>query len=254
MKFYKIPINQGKLRSYSGADGTPEIQDNNHDTTFTSSTFRILVDSVGDGSGDARTFDTIFVRCKGANTITVEGMGNAITIPDELPDNQGKLISIIDVYGFHNFLHKHESKITSSVVNITFDKSVEVSELWLLNEDDNIQISNDKRLTQLEQTEIDRGATLRESANNVTHYIPPIGNKRAKSDFVITCRYRPKNNSYQYLKKFFHENKPVFVVAIDYPAEPELVKQYVADPRRQLRYISSYKYAGKDYTFGIVER
>ena len=34
-------------------------------------------------------------------------------------------------------------------VDINFDKSVEVSQLWILNEDDTIQIPEDKRFTQL---------------------------------------------------------------------------------------------------------
>lgn len=254
MRFYQLPLNFGSPRSYSGGVVVPQVQDNKLSTTWAGRTIRLFIDTDGDGTGTAREFDAVYVRCKGATRIHIDSLGENVDITDTISDGNGNDISIIDADGYHSFLYQHDSKGSDTDVNITFNADTEVAQLWILNEDKSIQISNDSRFTQLDFDEIDRGATVRPSATNVMHYIPPIGGNDLKIDITATCRFRPQHATYQNLRKFFRDNRQGFVAAIDYPAEPELVKQYITDPQSRLRYITQYKYAGKNYTFSLIER
>ena len=255
MKFYKSPLNVDSQRSYSSGTAVPEVQDNRLSTQWTGQTLTLYTDTDGDGTGTARQFDTIYAVCKGADSFTVNVLtGVTINVVSEMPDNYGNMLSVIDADGYHHILYAHPDKVSAASVRVTFNKNAEVAQLWLMDENKDIQISNDARFTQLDYDEIDRGATIRNSAVNVPHYIPALGNPDLKTDVSCVCRFRPKNQSYLHLKKFFRENKRGFAVAIDYPAEPTFVGQYIVDPERRLRYISTHKYAGKNYGFSLLQR
>ena len=255
MKFYPLPLNTGAKRSYPRGDSLflPAIQDNNLSTSWMGMHLTLYIDTVGDGTGTARQYDTIYIRVKGASHFSIGTLPN-VPITNEVNDAAMQAISIVDADGFHNVLHKHTEKLSATSVNISFNASVEVSQLWILNEDETIQIPEDRRFTQLDFDENDRGAVVHEDWTGGLHVSPPLGNRHEKTDVSATCRFRPQHESYLYLKKFLRDNRRGFVAAIDYPTLPTLVHQYIADPQRQLRYISTYKHAGKDYTFTLLER
>ena len=257
MKFYGLPLNYGSERSYSNTLFVPEVQDLKLSTSWKGTTIQMYVDADGDGTGSPRQFDTAYIVCKGADSFDFTWGGSKTasgTVVDEVSDNYGRMLPVVDAYGFHHILFSFPSKITASSITITFDSSAEVARVWILDEDNTIQISNDARFTQLNFDDDDRGASTKKSGNNVMHYISGFGDPDEKTDITATCRFRPKHNSYLFLKKFFKDNKRGFVCAVDYPAERSLVKQYVVDPKKSLRPISQYKYAGKDYTFSLIER
>ena len=255
MKFYPLPLNTGKKRSYPTGDSLflPAVQDFNLRTTWNGQRLTLYIDSVGDGTGTAGTFDTVFMRVRNATTFQINTI-DPISITDTVNDVAGKAIRIVDADGFHNVLYKHERSLTRTSVNITFNSQAEVSQLWILNEDDTIQIPEDKRFTQLDFDEVDRGVTIHEDWKGGLHAAPPIGNAYEKNNVTATCRFRPSHQSYGYLKKFFRDNRVGFIVAVDYPALPDMVHPYIADPQRYLRYISTYKHAGKDYTFTLRQK
>ena len=255
MKFYPLPLNTGAKRSYPRGDSLflPAIQDNNWRTTWTGQHLTLYVDTVGDGSGTARSFDSVFIRVRNATTFQIDTL-TAVPITNEVNDATSHPISIIDADGFHNVLYKHGNTLTKTSVNISFNSQAEVSQLWILNEDDTIQIPEDRRFTQLDFDEDDRGTVVHEDWTGGLHLSPPIGNGHEKTDVTATCRFRPQHQSYLHLKKFLRDNRRGFVVAVDYPTLPTLIHQYIADPQRQLRYISTWKHAGKDYTFSLRQK
>ena len=255
MKFYTLPLNFGSRRSYPRGDSLflPTIQDNKWQTTWIGQHLTLYTDTVGDGSGTARSFDSVFMRVRNATTFQID-TDTAVPITDEVNDATGHPIRIVDADGFHNVLYRRERTLTKTSVDISFNSQAEVSQLWILNEDDTIQIPEDRRFTQLDFDEVDRGAVVHEDWQGGVHLSPPIGGGYEKTNVTATCRFRPQHESYLYLKKFLRDNRRGFVVAVDYPTLPTLVHQYIADPQRQLRYISAYKHAGKDYTFTILEK
>ena len=255
MKFYTLPLNTGARRSYPRGDSLflPAIQDNNWRTVWTGQHLTLYVDTVGDGSGTARSFDSVFMRVRNAATFQIDTL-SPVAITNEVNDAAGQAISVVDADGYHNVLYKHTQTLTKTSVDISFNAQAEVSQLWILNEDDTIQIPEDRRFTQLDFDEADRGAVVHEDWQGGLHLSPPLGDRHEKTDVTATCRFRPQHASYLYLKKFLRDNRRGFVVAVDYPTLPTLVHQYIADPQRQLRYISPYKHAGKDYTFTLLER
>ena len=231
-----------------------QIQDNKLSTTWTGAALLIYTDETGDGSGAAQQFDTVYAVCKGATSLTVQGFGSPVPIAEEIADNYDNMLSVVDADGYHHILHTNPTKVSAKVANLTFNASAEVAELWLLNENTALNISNDARFTQLDFTEIDRGASVKNSAVNVPHFIPGLGGQDLKTDVDCVCRFRPKHTSYLQLKKFFRENRRGFVCAVDYPAEATVVGQYIVDPTRTLRYLSTHKYSGKDYGFSLIQR
>ena len=255
MKFYSLPLNFGARRSHQrgSSEFLSAVQDNRWRTIATVRNLTLTIDSVGDGSGTARSFDSVFMRVRGATTFQIDSL-TAVPIENEVNDATGHAISIIDADGFHNVLYRHSGTLTKTSVDISFNAQAEVSQLWILNEDDTIQIPEDRRFTQLDFDEVDRGAVVHEDWQGGVHLSPPIGNDYEKTNVTATCRFRPQHESYLHLKKFLRDNRRGFVVAVDYPTLPTLVHQYIADPQRQLRYISTYKHAGKDYTFTILEK
>ena len=255
MKFYTIPLNVGTQRAYASGNPVEAVQDNRLSTQWTGSTLTLHTDTDGDGTGTARTFDTVYAVCKGADSFTVSAFsGVTIAIADEMPDNIGNMLSVVDADGYHHILYSHPSKVSAATLTVIFSGNAEVAQIWMLDENKDVQISNDARFTQLDFNEVDRGATIRNSGNNVPYYIPGLGKQDLKTDIDCLCRFRPKNASYLHLKKFFSDNRQGFAVAVDYPAEPTLVGQYLVDPERPLRYMSSFKYSGKNYGFSLIHR
>ena len=255
MKFFKTPLNVGSQRAFDSGNPIVAVQDNRLTTSWTGRTLTLHVDVDGDGTGAARQFDTVYAVCKGADTFTVDALtGITITIAAEMPDNVGNMLSVVDADGYHHILYSHPSKVSAATLTVTFSSDADVAQIWILDENKTVQISNDARFTQLDFNEIDRGATIRNSAVNVPHYIPALGNQDIKTDVSCVCRFRQGNASYLHLQNFFRENRRGFAVAVDYPAEARLIGQYIVDPERALRYISTHKYAGKDYAFSLIQR
>lgn len=251
MILYPLPLNSGSERSFSGADFVPEVQDNKWQTMWAGTTLTLQIDIVGDGTGSARMFDSVFVRCKTSGGITVSGINASITVSDTIGDGYGNTVNVIDADGFHNLLYEHPSKASAATVTITFTSTAVVSQLWILNKI--ISIPNDSRFVQLQPNESDPGGEIKTSRTTGRRwYKPPMRDEYPKDDIQCVCRFRRGQSNLE-LKKFFRDHRRGFVCAVDYPARPTLIHQYISQPNKSLTPISPFKFAGDDYSFTLLE-
>ena len=251
MKFYQYPLNYGSKRAYAATLFVPEVQDNNYSTTWTGTSLTIHIDSVGDGTGTARDFDTIFIKCNDASSISITETSTTIPVATTVSQHN-RDHSIVDEDGYLNILHSLSSKASQQSLTFNFNTGIKVAQIMILNEDKEVEIESDNRFVQIDYNESHRGASINQTWTGALSYSPPINNTRPKWEIDCSVRYRDYHPSYNKLRKFFRDNNN-FVVAVDYPLDAELVFPCVVDTRRQLRYITTYKYTGRDYTFGLRE-
>ena len=105
--FYAYPLNYGGSRSQY-----PAVADNNYATFTQQNSMLLHIDSAGDGSGTARAFTHIFLKCQGvasyAIALTDPEPGIALldrTLPATVKNDSGDTVSITDLDGFQNDLY-----------------------------------------------------------------------------------------------------------------------------------------------------
>ena len=260
MRFYKTPLNYGQPRARSGMAFAPEVQDNDYNTVFTGTNLTVNIDAEGDGTGTARRWTEVFVkgRFPTSKEYTVAGMPK--TIPETIT-TFGVERSLKDVDGFYNHLAFHNLDIdadrttrTAQSIDFTFPADAEIAQVLILDEAENIKLSSDGRFAEIGFTYEARGAIIQQSATGVLSSAPPLNNTRPKWSVEYAANYRPRHSTYEYLLQFMRQNYN-FTVAVDYPRYPHMVFPAVFPQlSKQLRYITTWKEAGKLLTLSISER
>ena len=264
--FYAYPLNYGGSRSQHR-----EIADNDYNT-YTSETSMLLnIDAAGDGSGAARPFTHIFLKCKGvasyAIALTDPEPNIALldrTLPETVVNDSRDTVSITDLDGFQNDLYdlstvvSKTQKLKAKAITLTFTaKSGETARIYeVMILDRILEIDSDGGFSRLEYDSLDLGSNDADLRGRLS-YVPPIGGERDKWLVNLTL-FAPRRASDRgviadSLLHFIRRYKN-FTFAPEYNRYPDRVFPSVwRDSRTAIRYISRWKGAGRHVSFGIRE-
>ena len=263
-QFFDYPLNYGGGRSQYRA-----VADNDYNT-FTSETSMLLhIDTAGDGSGTARAFTDIFVKCAGVSSYTAvftnpENITSpaARTLPETLTnDSRDEVSTIVD--GYQHDLHnlwsdEAEAKPKAKSITLTFTAvSGETPRLYeIMVIDRLLTLNSDGGFTRIEYDSLSLGTIEPDLRGNLS-YVPPIGNTRDKWLVNLTLDSRRSTTGRDTIADdlihFIRKHKS-FVFAPEYDRHPDRVFPSVfPNPETQVRYISRWKGAGRRVSFSVRE-
>ena len=245
-----------------------EVADNDYNT-FTSETSMLLhIDTAGDGSGTAREFTDIFIKCSGISSYSAaftnpENITSpaARTLPETVTnDSRDEVSTTVDGYqhDLHNlWTDESTEKPKAKSITLTFTavtgETPRIYEVMVLNR--LLTLNSDGGLSRIEYDSIDLG-TVEPDLRKRLSYVPPINAERDKWLVHLTgLSYRPntggRDTIADKLVSFIRRYKN-FVFAPEYNRHPgtrfscTLAQSRNADPiplalerRRQTRVVLS---------------
>lgn len=262
-QFFDYPLNYGGGRSQYRA-----VADNDY-STFTSETSMLLhIDTAGDGSGTAREFTDIFIKCSGVSSYTAaftnpENITSpaARTLPATVTNDSRDEVSTI-VAGYQHDLHnlwgdEAAAKPKAKSITLTFTavsgETPRIYEIMILNR--LLTLNSDGGFSRIEYDSLDLG-TVEPDLRKRLSYVPPIGNERDKWLVNLTLQ-SPRRGTRETLSdkliSFIRRYKN-FVFAAEYNRYPERVFPALwPNPETQIRYLSRWKGGGRRVLFSVRE-
>ena len=264
-QFFDYPLNYGSNRSQYR-----EVADNDYNT-FTSQTSLLLnIDTAGDGSGTARAFTHIFLKCKGvasyAIALTDPEPGIALldrTLPETVTNDSGDTVSTT-VDGYQHDLDDLETvvsetrKLKAKAITLTFTAAAgetpRIYEVMVL--DRLLTLNSDGGFSRIEYDSIDLGVVDPDIRGRLS-YVPPIGGERDKwlcrltllSPRQAAARDKIADDLIHLIRKYKN-----FVFAAEPNRYPDRVFPALwPDPTTQIRYIGRWKGAGRRASFTVRE-
>lgn len=227
------------------------------------------IDSKGNGSGDARDFTDIFVKCQGVSSYTAaltdpqHITSPAVrTVPETVTNDSGDEVSTI-VDGFQHDLHSlwqdrtlGISKPKAKSITLTFAGSApRIYEVMVL--DRLLTLNADGGFSRIEYDSIDLGSVEPDLRKRLS-YVPPINAERDKWLVNLTLRSPRKPTGRDTIADdliaFIRKHKS-FVFAPEYQRYPARVFPALwPNPETQLRYLSRWKGGGRRVVFSVRER
>ena len=264
--FFNYPLNYGGARSQY-----PEVADNDYNTFTSQTSFLLNIDSAGDGSGDARAFTHIFLKCKGVASyslaLTDPDPGIGLTdraLPENVTNDSGDTVSITDLDGFQNDLYdlstvvSETRKLKAKAITLTFTaasgQTPRIYEVMVL--DRILEIDSDGSFSRIDYDSLDLGMNDPDLRGRLS-YVPPIGGERDKWIATLTLlalrRKADRGVIADQLIHFIRRYKN-FVFAGEYNRYPDRVFPALwNDPRTAIRYIARWKGAGRRVSFAVRE-
>ena len=262
--FYNYPLNYGGGRSQHR-----EVADNDYKTFTTSTSMLLNIDTAGDGSGEARDFTDIFIKCSGVSSYTAEltdpqhiTSPAARTLPETVKNDSGDDVSITDLDGFQNDLHTlwqdgtlDISKPKAKSITLTFTgSSPRIYEVMILNR--LLTLNSDGGLSRIEYDSIDLG-TVEPDLRKRLSYVPPIGGERDKwlaNLTLLSPRTGVTRDTIADKLIWLIRRYKNFVFAAEYNRYPDRVFPAVwPNPETQVRYLAKWKGAGRRALFSVRE-
>ena len=261
--FYDYPLNYGGGRSQHR-----EVADNDYNTFTTQTSFLLHIDTVGDGSGDARDFTDIFIKTTGVASYSAAltdpqhiASPATRTLPGEVVNDSGDTVpTTID--GYQHDLHNlwtdaTQPKPKAKSITLTFTaesgQSVRIYEVMVL--DRLLTLNADGGFSRIEYDSIDLGAVEPDLRGRLA-YVPPINAERDKwliNLALLSPRSTGRDTLADQLVSFIRRYKN-FVFAAEYHRYPERVFPAVwPNPETQIRYLSRWKGAGRRVLFSVRE-
>ena len=263
--FYDYPLNYGGSRSQH-----PEVADNDYATFTTSTSMLLNIDTAGDGSGDARDFTDIFLKCKGVASYSAALTDPAnITSPkDRTPpamvknDSGDNVPTTVD--GYQHDLHslwtdESTAKPQAKSLTLTFTaktgETARIYEVMILNR--LLTLNSNGGFSRIEYDSLSLG-TVEPDLRGRLSYVPPIGNERDKwlvhltllSHRTATGRDTIADDLIAFIRQYKH-----FVFAAEYNRYPARVFPAVwPNPETQIRYLSRWKGGGRRVLFSVREK
>lgn len=260
-QFFNAPLNYGSGRSQYRA-----VADNDYATFTSQSSMLLHIDSKGNGSGDARAFTDIFVKCKDVTSYTAaltdpENITSpaARTVPETVKNDSGdKVPTTVD--GFQHDLHslwtdESTAKPKAKSITLTFTGSApRIYEVMVL--DRLLTLNADGGFSRIEYDNLSLGTVESDLRGNLS-YVPPLGATRDKWLVNLTLRSPRKPTGRDTIADdliaFIRKYKS-FVFAPEYQRYPARVFPALwPNPETQLRYLSRWKGGGRRVLFSVRE-
>lgn len=265
-QFFAYPLNYGGSRSQYGA-----VADNDYLTSTDQTSILLNIDSDGDGTGDARDFTDIFLKCKGVASYTAS-FTDGVNIPTPSPfprtlpatvnnDSGYETSTVIPENGSQHDLHSIWSsglKPGAKSITLTFTaasgQTPSIYEVMILNR--LLTINSDGGFSRIEYDSTESGSYELDLLGNRT-YVPPIGGTRDKWLVNLTLKSlrdgTARDTIADNLLNFIRTYKS-FVFASEYTRYPDRVfPAGWGDAQTAIRYINSWKAAGRRAQFSVRE-
>ena len=261
---YDYPLNYGAGRSQH-----PAVADNDYSTYSDQSSMLLNIDTAGDGTGDARDWTDIFVKCTGVESYTIaltdaEHIATPAprVLPDTVTNDSGDTVSTV-VDNYRHDLHalwtnETLAKPKAKAITLTFTaetgETARIYEVMIL--DRRLTLNSDGGFSQIDYDSLDLGTTDADLRGRRS-YIPPIGGERDKWLCRLTALSRrrgaDRDKIADALIHFIRTHK-TFVFAAEPNRYPERVFPALwNDPQTAIRYISRWKGGGRRVQFAIRE-
>ena len=224
------------------------------------------IDSKGDGSGDARAFTDIFVKCKNVTSYSAALTDPANitspqtrTLPGTVQNDSGDTVPIT-VDGFQNDLHslwdaENTAKPKAKSVTLTFTGSnIRIYNVLVL--DRLLSLNANGGFSRIEYDSLDIGSYETDLRGNRS-YVPALGGMRDKWLVNLTLDSRRTATERDTIADellFFMRRSKHFVFAPEYHRYPDRI--FIAgwgDAQTAIRYISRWKGAGRKISFSVRE-
>ena len=237
-RFFEYPINYIGNRTYSTATPAvylPAAQDNNFSTSTGETTIDVFIDTVGDGSGDAQAWTSLFVKCKGIASYDVAVTdGNIVSLNVTIPTNLTLYNTpVTDLRGFQNHLYFFSGttpavpsgKVLRFTITAITGQTPAIYEIMVMNEvlaiDEGETRADRPRFSNIEYTHVERGSVIQEDIEGGLSKAPPLNNTRSKYRVNYTTRYKNRQDLERMLN--FKEDYDAFGFAPNYELYPQLV-------------------------------
>ena len=261
---FGYPLNYGAGRSQY-----PAVADNDYSTFVDQSSMLLNIDTAGDGTGDARDWTDIFVKCQNVLSYTLAltdpeniSTPNPRILPTTVINDSGDAVPIVveDVqHDLHNlWTHETEAKPKAKAMTLTFTaetgETARIYEVMIL--DRRLTLNSDGGFSKIEYDSLDLGVNDADLRGRLS-YTPPIGGERDKWICRLTAlshrRGANRDTLADALVRFIRTHKN-FVFAAEPNRYPERVFPAVwADPQTAIRYINRWKGGGRRVSFSIRE-
>ena len=273
--FYAYPLNYGGERSQHKA-----VADNDYNTSTDQTSMLLHIDTLGDGSGTARAFTDIFIKCSGISSYTAaftnpENITSPATrtLPQMVTNDSGDAVSITDLDGYQNDLNhlwgnKNDfgradeslfgAKPKARSITLTFTAATRqpprIYEVMVL--DRLLTLNSDGGLSRIEYDNLDLG-TVESDLRKRLSYVPPIGGERDKwlthltllSPRTSVARDTIADALISFIRRYKN-----FVFAAEYNRYPDRVFPALwPNPETQVRYLSRWKGGGRRVLFSVRE-
>ena len=224
------------------------------------------IDSKGDGTGDARAFTDIFVKCKNVTSYSAALTDPANitspqtrTLPGTVQNDSGDTVPIT-VDGFQNDLHslwdaENTAKPKAKSVTLTFTGSnIRIYNVLVL--DRLLSLNANGGFSRIEYDSLDIGSYETDLRGNRS-YVPALGGTRDKWLVNLTLDSRRTATERDTIADellFFMRRSKHFVFAPEYHRYPDRI--FIAgwgDAQTAIRYISRWKGAGRKISFSVRE-
>ena len=260
-QFFASPLNYG-----SGRSQYAEVADNNYETATTHASMLLHIDTAGDGTGPARAFTDIFVKCTGVTDLEAAFTNPANitspktrTLPATVTNDSGDSVETT-VDGYQHDLHslwtdESAAKPEAKSVTLTFTgTNVRIYEVMLLNR--LLTLDSDGGFSRIEYDSVDLGGVAPDLRGRLS-YVPPIGGERDKWLCRLTAlSYRSdteRDKIADALIRFIRKHKN-FVFAPEPNRYPERIFPAVwPDATTQIRYLARWKGGGRSVSFAVRE-
>ena len=225
-----------------GSVNQTEVIDRRFDTFSNATTYAMHIDSVGDGTGTAGIYDSIYTVTSGVSSYALDAPSLTVNIP-----------AGASVEGLQYHLHRLTAQHSDATVNFTFTGTgVRVYQIWLMR--NLLTIPQDT--CRIEYNSIDRGTT-RLSANRRNNYIPPLDgtpDKWAINASVEFYRNPAEKAAADTLIHIIRNNK-TFTMFPDPSTHPQIAFVGIwPNTISQMRYMSRVKSVGRRVIFFAEEQ
>ena len=263
-QLFAYPLNYGGGRSQHR-----EIADNDYATFTEQTSFLLNIDTAGDGTGDARDWTDIFVKCTGVESYTLaltDAEHIATPAPRVLPDtvinDSGDSVSTT-VDGYQHDLHnlwtnETAAKPKAKAMTLTFTaepgETARIYEVMIL--DRRLTLNSDGGFSKIEYDSLDLGVNDADLRGRLS-YVPPIGGERDKFLCTLIALSRRsganRDKIADALIHFIRTHKN-FVFAAEPNRYPERIFPAVwGNAQTAIRYINRWKGGGRRVQFAIRE-
>lgn len=262
-QFFDYPLNYG-----SGRSQHREVADNDYNTFTTGTSMLLHIDSKGDGSGAARDFTDIFVKCKGVTGYSaaltdpqnITGTPAARTLPETVTNDSRDTVPTTVDGNLQHDLHslwtdESTEKPKAKSVTLTFTGSnIRIYNVLVL--DRRLSLNANGGFSRIEYDSIDIGSYETDLRGHRS-YVPALGGTRDKWLVNLTLDSRRtatgRDTVADDLIHFIRKHKS-FVFAPEPKRYPDRI--FIAgwgEAQTAIRYISRWKGAGRRVSFSVRE-
>ena len=251
MRFYDVPLNYYNNRSPA------KIADNRYTTHITDLQFVVTIDSVGDESGTARVWDTLYLRGHNITSFDIVNVIGPTAVPTHTPSPADVPL---DIDGQTSYIYREPTPRDTFKhlrINVVYGTGGYLSQVMVLNTLVDLSDAAFEGYLSYEINPLPAGSII-ESAAKRKSWIPPLLDTRNLREVSLQLRFNQQISEhvseYNKLRHLMQTHRHGFVFEPDYNFHPEFVAPCVFAGNQQQRYLSRVKSSGRLLNFSVLEQ